>query len=81
LHGNYREISPPEHLVLTHQWEEPNAPETLVSVRFLEENGRTRVTLHQRGFTSRTERDSHADGWRSTFDRFAEYLEHDTDAR
>jgi len=76
LGGTYREIVPCARLVMTHAWEENGkpGPETLVTVRFEEMGGRTKVTLEQTGFTSDEARDGHRGGWSECFDRLAEHL-------
>ena len=54
---------------------EPNlGHETLVTVTFAEQGGKTKLTLHQAVFESVKERDSHRGGWNSSLDRLAEYL-------
>ena len=75
--GIYREIVPPERLVFTYANEDADGrlgPETLVTVTLEEHGAKTRLTLHQSGFESVSERDAHAGGWTSCLERFAEYL-------
>ena len=57
-------------------WEEEGERglETLVTVTFADERGKTRMTLRQAPFQSSSERDGHGEGWNSTFDRLAEHL-------
>lgn len=76
MQGVYREIVPPERLVFTFAWEEDGVPghETLVTVTFAEQAGRTLFTFHQATFESVESRDSHHGGWSSCFDRLADYL-------
>ena len=76
LGGVYREIAPPERLVFTFAWEEEGERglETLVTVTFVEERGKTRMTFRQVLFQSDGERDGHQWGWNSSFDRLAEQL-------
>jgi uncharacterized protein YndB with AHSA1/START domain len=74
VHGVYREIVANERLVMTHEWEEEGAPETIVTVTFADEGAKTRVTLRQSGFTTKSSRDGHVQGWESTFDRLERYL-------
>ncbi len=76
-HGIYREVVPPERLVFTTTWEEPDGKpkhETLVTLTFAEQDGKTRLTLHQALFESATSRDLHSEGWGSTLDLLAEYV-------
>ena len=63
-------------LVFTLAWEETGERglETVVTVMFTEERGKTRMVMHQIPFQPFTERDGHDEGWNSTFDRLNEYL-------
>lgn len=74
--GVFREVVEPERLVFTFAWEEPGerGMETLVTVTFTEQQGKTRMVMHQVPFQSISERDGHDEGWNNTFDRLAEYL-------
>jgi len=77
LGGAYREIVPPKRLVMTHVWDDENGkpgPETLVTVRFEDAGGRTKVTLEQTGFDSDADRDGHREGWSECLDLLAEHL-------
>jgi uncharacterized protein YndB with AHSA1/START domain len=76
LGGIYREIVPQKLIVMTHAWEEKGkpGPETLVTVRFEDLGGRTKVTLEQSGFASDAERDGHRGGWSESLDLLAEHL-------
>jgi uncharacterized protein YndB with AHSA1/START domain len=74
LHGEYREVTPPARLVLTHQWDEPGSPETLLELDFEDLGARTRLHLRQSGFTRVSSRDGHGEGWASTLDRLGGYL-------
>lgn len=75
VHGEYREIVANERLVMTHEWDEDGAPQTIVTVTFADAgSGKTRVTLSQRGFATKSSRDGHVEGWESTFDRLGRYL-------
>jgi len=46
----------------------------LVTVRFEDAGGRTKVTLEQTGFTSDADRDGHREGWSECLDLLAEHL-------
>jgi uncharacterized protein YndB with AHSA1/START domain len=75
--GVFREIVEPERLVLTHAWDDQHGKpghETLVTVTFVEEDGKTKMTFHQAGFTSTEIRDGHVEGWNESFDMLAEHL-------
>ncbi|HWZ59236.1 MAG TPA: SRPBCC domain-containing protein [Gemmatimonadaceae bacterium] len=72
LHGEYRQVVPPERLVFTHAWQDTDP--TLVTLVFADHGDQTEITLEQAGFTSTQARDGHEAGWRSTFARLAEYV-------
>jgi uncharacterized protein YndB with AHSA1/START domain len=74
--GEFREVIAPERLVFTFAWEEEGERglETLVTVTFAEEDGKTRMSFHQAPFQSDGERDGHQGGWGSAFDRLDELL-------
>lgn len=75
--GVYREIVPPERIVFTHAWEdEAGKPghETVVTLIFTQFGAKTKLTLHQAGFTSTASRDGHEGGWSETLDRLGNYL-------
>jgi uncharacterized protein YndB with AHSA1/START domain len=76
-YGVFHEIISPERLVFSHSFDfpgEPLGPSTLVTLRFLEENGRTRLTFHQGLFDTFADRDGHEEGWSSAFDLIDGYL-------
>jgi uncharacterized protein YndB with AHSA1/START domain len=76
LGGIYREVVPPERLVFTFAWEEEGERglETLVTITFAEQNGKTLMTFRQAPFQSDGERDGHRGGWTSCFDRLDDHL-------
>jgi uncharacterized protein YndB with AHSA1/START domain len=78
LGGMYREIVAPERVVFTFAWDEEGERglETLVTLTFVEEGGKTRMTFRQTPFQSIEERDGHRGGWTSSFDRLEEYVAH-----
>lgn len=76
--GVYREIVEPERLVFTYAHEMPDGsrgPETLVTVTFTEQQGRTVVHLHQAVFDTVENRVAHSMGWGECLDRLAAHLE------
>jgi uncharacterized protein YndB with AHSA1/START domain len=78
LQGIYKEIVADERIVMTHGWLGDGGgveDETLLSVSFVERDGKTEMTLLQTGFTSKASRDGHAAGWGECFDKLANYLE------
>lgn len=69
--GAYREVVPPERLVMTHGWEGDDGRlghETLVTVTLNEHDGGTEMIFEQTGFESAGSRDGHAGGWGEAFD-------------
>ncbi|MFC6081965.1 SRPBCC family protein [Sphaerisporangium aureirubrum] len=70
-HGEFREVVPPERLVLTltqRDGDGRSAPETVVTVVLAERDGKTEMTFLQTGLTSPETRDALAEGWRGCFD-------------
>ena len=76
--GVYREVVPPARLVFTFAWDDDGGrgPETLVTVTFADEGGKTRMTFRQEPFQSVENRDGHRGGWTSSFDRLDAFLAH-----
>lgn len=76
--GVYREVVPPERLVMVGSWADaqgnPTRPETTLTLIFEELAGKTRLTLHNAIFESTTARDMHQSGWSSALECLAEYL-------
>jgi len=75
--GAYREIVPPERIVFTFAWEDADGKpghELLTTVTLAEQDGKTKLTLHQVGFATAERRDDHRGGWTSCLERFAEYI-------
>jgi glutathione S-transferase len=75
--GAYREIERPRRLVFTWQWEGETMPkvETLVTVTFTDDGGGTRLHMHHSGFPDAGMRESHTQGWNSTFNRLTDLLD------
>lgn len=77
MHGEYREIVPPDRLVSTESWG-GNWPETLNTLVLTEEEGRATITLTVL-YPSKEARDAAREtgmeeGAGESFDRLAEYL-------
>jgi uncharacterized protein YndB with AHSA1/START domain len=77
VRGVFREVSEPERLAFT--WAHENADgtlghETLITVTFADLGEKTGLTLRQETFESIEARNDHGNGWRSSFERLAEYL-------
>jgi uncharacterized protein YndB with AHSA1/START domain len=68
--GRYREISPHDRLVFTFAWDSTGF-ETVVTITLAADGDRTAMTFHQAPFASIESRDSHNQGWTSSFDRLA----------
>ena len=74
--GVYREIVPNRRLVFTFTWDNdgPSAGvETLVTITFEEQAGKTVQRFHQKYFLNAERRDSHVGGWSAAFDKLAAY--------
>jgi uncharacterized protein YndB with AHSA1/START domain len=72
--GVYRQIVPPNRLVLTWAWDDDNGVrghETEITVTFERAPGGTRLTLVQQTFATTDARDRHSHGWLSSFVRLA----------
>lgn len=76
LTGEYREVRPPEKLVLTWIWAQGEIKEieTLVSITLSARGDNTELTLEHAGLPSFQSRDSHRGGWESSFDCLADML-------
>lgn len=75
--GSFREVESPSRLVMTHAWEDRSGkvgPATLVTVTFVEADGKTTITFHQAGFAAAEDRDGHRLGWSESFEMLDEYL-------
>ena len=76
--GVYREVVPPERLVMFGSWADakgnPTRPETMLTLLFEDLGEKTKLTLHHAIFESVTARDAHNSGWTSALDCLAEYL-------
>ncbi len=74
--GVFREVVAPERLVFTFAWDEEGERglETLVTITFADQGGKTLMTFRQIPFQSAEERDGHRGGWTSAFDRFDDQL-------
>lgn len=77
MRGEYRDVVEPERLVFTFAWEdEKGSPvhETLVTVRFRPEGGKTWFSFHQATFRTPVECEDHRGGWSECFDRLGRYV-------
>ncbi len=69
LSGSYREITAPSRLVFTFAWGQGDLKdmEMLVTLDFAEVNGGTQMTLVQERNPTQSARESHSQGWNSSF--------------
>jgi uncharacterized protein YndB with AHSA1/START domain len=75
--GVYQEVVRPERLVFTYAFEDDASRplhQTIVTISFADEEGRTRLTLRQAVFESVSARDDHVLGWSEALEHLAEYL-------
>ena len=75
--GQYREITAPRRLVFTFRWDSGDAQydaETLITVTFEPQNGKTLLTFRQEPFASAERRDGHAQGWSQVLDGLGDFL-------
>ena len=75
--GEYRDIVEPERIVMTWNREDVNGEiwsRTVVTVTFLEREGKTSFRLHQTLFETVPYRDEHGFGWNQCLDRLGEYV-------
>jgi len=76
--GVNREVVEPERLVYTFKWDDnpglSENVETVVTVTFEENDGKTTMNFHQAFFVTTGDRDGHMKGWNSAIDKFEDYL-------
>ena len=75
--GVYRTIEANKRLVFTFRWDAGANEDfdSVVTVTFAADNGKTVQTFHQAGFKSVKTRDEHVGGWSMFFDKEADYIE------
>lgn len=78
--GLYREVVPPERLVLSWIWGhgELQGLETIVTIELREKEGGTEMTLLHEGLPTAIARDKHKGGWVSSFDCLERFLAAET---
>lgn len=76
VRGEYQEVSLPERLQFSWQWDhEPQVPPTVVRVTFVERSAMsTEVRLEHLDFDSESEAQAHREGWETTLDRLAQVV-------
>ena len=70
-YGQYRKIVPDKEVAFTHQWEEDDPVETLVTIRFKPGKSGTEMVLSQTGFKDAAAARGHKEGWSSALASFA----------
>lgn len=77
LCGEFRAVEPPDRLVYTFVWEEPDPDdrETLVSLVFRRIPDGTKIVLDQAPFATEERYALHETGWTETLDRLARFVE------
>ena len=76
LRGKFCEIDPPQRLVYTFEWEEPDPDdqETVVRLSFLEHREGTKLVLDQGPFATEARHALHEAGWTETLERLEQFL-------
>lgn len=78
VYGEYTEIREYDRLVFTwiRQDEKPEPwVDNVVTLTFLEKDGRTHFTMHHALFNTQDHRDEHNGGWTECYERLAQFLE------
>lgn len=82
--GEFREVTPPERLVYTWDWEkdgggnefgEVEGKVSLITVEFLKRGEQTEFVMTHTRFATVQSRDGHAEGWTRALASFAQFLE------
>jgi uncharacterized protein YndB with AHSA1/START domain len=76
MKGVYREVTPPERIVLTWCWQEGEMAglETLVTVEFRDRGASTELVLTHEGLPSEAACEAHNQGWSSSFECLDEII-------
>ena len=82
--GEFQEVKIPERLVYTWDWEKDGAgtefgevegKTSLITVEFLKRGDQTEFIMTHTRFATVQSRDGHAEGWTSTLESFARFIE------
>ncbi len=79
--GVFREIVEPERLVFTYAFEDESGKrghETIVTLTFADQGGKTLLTLHQAFFEDEVVRGDHVRGWTQSLNRLVDYAKEAT---
>lgn len=63
------------NLEYTWQWDEPDAPETLVKVQFNPSGSGTEITVEHTKFADAESKEGHTQGWSGSFDRLSDVIQ------
>ena len=76
LRGEYSQIDPPQHLVYTFEWEEPDPDDqkTVVKLSFLDDREGTKLVLDHGPFATEARYALHEAGWTETLERLEGFL-------
>ena len=76
LSGEFREVDPPQRLVYTFMWEDPDPDdvETQVELSFRDAGDSTVAAFRQGSFKTEARLALHRDGWGDTFDKLERFL-------
>jgi uncharacterized protein YndB with AHSA1/START domain len=79
--GEFREVEPPQRLVYTFEYEEPDPEdqETLVTLSLADAAQGTTLVLEQGPFATKARRSLHEQGWTETLDGLDRFLALDAD--
>ena len=80
LRGEFREVDPPDRLVYTFEWEDPDPDDlaNVVALSFVDTGGGTTVILEQGPFATEARYELHRAGWTDGFERLEETLSRGT---
>jgi uncharacterized protein YndB with AHSA1/START domain len=76
LRGQFFEVDPPQRLVYTFEYEQPDPDDqdTLVTLSLFDHAHGTRLVFEQGSFATPARYELHETGWSETLDRLAEFL-------
>lgn len=76
LSGEFREVDPPDRLVYTFRWEDPDPDdrETVVTMTFRDLGQSTELVVHQEAFATEGRLTLHEEGWTDSLDRLQELI-------
>lgn len=75
--GVVREVEKNKRIVFSFKWDEDSGQDmdTVITVTFAEQDGKTTQSFHQTPFSSLEARDNHVGGWNSLFNKQEIYAE------